>query len=379
MQKKKNTFSPTPTLSLNYEILSQDLRMKEVHKICNRRALEFNQENPEEIPLSAYELEAMANYILYTKEEREREKEEKRKDRGGGEEEEGEVEVEEETSNSETSNPETPEPESPDPNSFSPPLSPNREKTIKKRETSLENLSEKNDLLYSIVREDKNQKLTKKKPIKKDDLEEIPFLQEVQDGIDFFKSILPRNYLLQRTIIEQQQSLYEIREAYKKTIFPLGVSGFFKNEIPWAEYVDFREVRHMRGLVMNYYGLKRIAARDFRGDLYWILLDFEEIMKEVREKREEYYWIWRWGNEGYGRVEVKEKLEREFGKSYSLEYISSIKGRKIPEEIVKIVRKKEEECEKRREVERKREEERDKKREEKRKAGKKERREEKDG
>lgn len=279
-------------IKLDYKIENIDDRLKEVEELCEENGYKTILEDEEE--LTNRNLEQMADYLVF-----QMEKDEKKERKI---------------------------------------LTPNRMVTVNKRETSFEGIVskfEKNpDGVYGIMSDDKNVIMTPKVTITPKDLREIPFLQQVRDAIEKLKLIPKRNYIVQQAIIELSQSQYIIKNAYLKPMNAKNVQPPGKTIIAWDEKLDLKNWNSVSAFLQNYSKLKTSSCEQFESDMYWILLHFEDLADAaLKEKEPMLYDIMVDKVENLQNLEIQKRLEEKYGKTYSVEYISSLFNNKIPKLI----------------------------------------------
>ena len=274
-------------IKLDYTIEEVDKRLEEVTILC---------ENHEE-DLTSYNLEQMADYLIYQMEKEER-KERKI-------------------------------------------LTPNRLVTVNKRETSFEGIVSKfetnQDGVYGIMNEDKNTILTHKVSITPRDIEELPFLKQIRESIEQLKKIPERNYIVQQAIIDLSQTQYMVKNAYRKpmrassTMVPSGSS------IDWCAALDFTKWETVSAVLKYYSKLKTTAAEKFETDMYWILQDFETLLDSaLKNQYPMLYDIAIDKMENRQNIDIQERLTQKYGDTFSVEYISSLFNNKIPKLIADL-------------------------------------------
>lgn len=274
-------------IKLDYTIEEMDNRLKEVDKLCDEHSLDDE--------LTNQNLEQMADYLIYQMEKQEK-KERKI-------------------------------------------LTPNRLVTVNKRETSFEGIVskfEKNaDGVYGIMNEDKNTILTHKISITAKDVENIPFLKQIRYAIDQLKLIPERNYIVQQAIIDLSQTQYIIKNSYLKPMraksSPPSASC---SNIDWCERLDFKNWHTVSAILKYYSKLKTNSAEKFESDMYWVLEDFERLADDaLKNDYPMLYDIMIDKIENLQNNEIQARLEEKYGKTYSIEYLSSLFNNKIPKLI----------------------------------------------
>lgn len=108
-------------------------------------------------------------------------------------------------------------------------LTDNRMATVNKRETSFEGLADQfengEDGIYSLVANDKHIIFQPKVSITKKDLEEIPPLRELRNGIERWeqfqkKATGKQAFIIKRSLIEMRKDQYLIKNAFRCPIIP---------------------------------------------------------------------------------------------------------------------------------------------------------------
>ena len=279
-------------IQLDYKIDCIDRRKEIVDEICSEYADE----------LSNYNLEQLANYLIY-----QMEKDERRERRI---------------------------------------LTPNRMVTVNKRETSFEGIVSKfefnKDGIYGIMHEDKNVILSPKVSITPQDIEEIPFIKQIRESIKRLKALPNRNYIIQQAIIDLSQTQYIVKEAYRKTIKIKNSSIPGDPYYDWSELLDFKNWKVVKAFLHNYSHLQINCYEKFESDMFWILKDFEKLADAaLKEKEPMLYDIMTYKIVRIQNLEVQALLERDHGKTFSVEYISSLFNNKIPKLIAAEAQKEE--------------------------------------
>lgn len=234
-------------------------------------------------------------------------------------------------------------------------LTENRMATINKRETSFEGLvgqlENGEDGIYNLVANDKNIIFQPKVTITKKDLEEIPPLRELRDCIERWeklqKQVTGRDaFIVKRTLIEMRKDQYIIKNCYRKPIVFQKLTrniGHF-TRLPWDEWIDengkvcysgvsFLDPNVVSVILCNFPKLKENSRDAFQGDTWYMVQDFEKLARKVLTKYPLYGRIVQYKLELRPNTEIKDLLEKEFGFTHSLEYISSLWRNKIPKLI----------------------------------------------
>lgn len=217
-------------------------------------------------------------------------------------------------------------------------LTPNRMVTVNKRETSFEGTVskfEKNkDGIYGIMNEDKNMILSPKVSITAKDIAEIPFIAQIREAIKMLKAIPNKNYIVQQAIIDLSQTQYIVKEAYLKPIRSKNSSIAGPPVIDWCSLLDFKKWKTVKAFLHNYSNLKTSSDQKTQSDMFWILKDFEKLADNALQEREPMlYDIMIRKIENMQNKDVQKQLEQDYGRTYSVEYISSLYNNKIPKLI----------------------------------------------
>ena len=231
-------------------------------------------------------------------------------------------------------------------------LTENRMTTINKRETSFEGLVSQfengEDGVYNLIAEnDKNVIFQPKKEITRQDLIDIPYLQEVKKAIEYWEKKLTQvqgreAYIVKQTIIELRKDQYVIKNAFKP---PINLQHAPKNvhyiPLNCEEWVDADGTPQWQGvslmskqvcsaILCNYSDLKQNSYDVFRGDTWYLMHDFDKLADEALADFPVYERIVQDKIDGMANLAIKEDLQLTFGLKYSVEYISSLWRNKIP-------------------------------------------------
>lgn len=304
--------------NLDFSIIEPSERVEAVRAITEG--------NPD-YPFKEYELEYLANYIVFAQE-----KKEKKEARERGEHYSYKREI----------------------------ITPGRQPTIDKREISYQGLAEKlesEDLIADLVRNDKNMILSPKIQITDEDRENIPFLAQVYESIQSWEHLLANTVLSKRdawharmAVIELRREQYIIKEAYLKptrikfsrssTHVPCydGDTGYENEKGEYVlvseNYLDFRDHRHIAALMKNYGDLKMDSADKLHSDMKYILWVLEDLIeKYIKEDYPHYFDIIAWRVDKLTNQEIADKLLMKHGLSHTPEYISNLATQRIPKII----------------------------------------------
>lgn len=232
-------------------------------------------------------------------------------------------------------------------------LTDNRLTTVNKRETSFEGLvgqfENGEDGIYNLVTEkDKNVIFKPKISITKQDLKDIPALQQKRDAIIFWENRLKTAtghdaLVIKQTIIELRKDQYIIKEAYRKPVKSTTITRSFGNYIalPSNEWVNEQDEVCFGGaslcdqhiveqILCNYQALREKSKGKFLGDTWYLIEDFDKVYAQVMGKYPMYRRIVEYKMDLLSNTEIQKLIQEEFGFSHSIEYLSSLWRNKIP-------------------------------------------------
>ena len=177
-------------------------------------------------------------------------------------------------------------------------LTDNRMATVNKRECSFEGLAAQfengEDGIYNLMSDSKTMIFKPKVSITKKDLEEIPILKQHVEAIKKVEERLKRAsgkdaFILKKTLIEMRKEQYVIKEAYRKPvklqITPQSRFWIELNEVihwddegyPIPSGISLLDPKICSLILCNYSKLKQESYDKFQGDLYYLMLAFDEI------------------------------------------------------------------------------------------------------
>ena len=230
-------------------------------------------------------------------------------------------------------------------------LTENRMCTVNKRETSFEGLVSQfengEDGIYGLVTEDKNVIFRPKVTITKKDLEEIPYLQQIREAIQYWENKLKTAsgkdaYVIKKAIIELRKDQYVVKDCFRKPIC-LNKISHSNNAVMLDGEISFDAEGYCMGkgvslvdpavcsaILCNYSRLKQDSYANFMTNTYFLMEDFDNICKKALEDYPLYDKIVECKIDGLQNVQIQAILEEEFGIKHSLEYISSLWRKKIP-------------------------------------------------
>lgn len=234
--------------------------------------------------------------------------------------------------------------------------------TVNKHETSYEGLVETfeqgEDHIYNIMAPSASKHIyfTPKASITKKDIETIPFMKQLVDAINMWEQKLRGKpdgtkptgreaYIIKQTIIDLRKDQYVLKEAYLKPITFKQITHVKSPvTLPSREYIDANGNVASEGLsftnptvvslvLQNYSKLKEDGYDNFYDDVYFFMLDFDDLLGRALQKGSIYERIAILKVDGVQNFDIQCDLEQNFGVTYSPEYISSLWRHKIPNMI----------------------------------------------
>ena len=235
-------------------------------------------------------------------------------------------------------------------------LTDNRMMTVNKRECSFEGLVSQlengEDGIYNLITDNKNQIFQPKVTITKKDLDEIQPLRQLREAINVWEAKLKVTegkdaFVIKKALIEMRKDQYVIKNAYRRPIVPNKLTrsthvimlpdetSSFDDEdgYPIPKGVSLLDPVVCSAILCNYSRLKEDSFDRFEGDLYYLMLDFDEIADKALKEYPLYEKIVECKVDGLQNTQIQEILQMEFGIKHSLEYISSLWRKKIPKLI----------------------------------------------
>lgn len=236
-------------------------------------------------------------------------------------------------------------------------LTDNRMSTVNKRETSFEGLVSQlengEDGIYNLMNESKTTIFQPKVTITKKDLEEIPYLQQIRDAINWWEARLKTAqgkdaYIAKKAIIELRKDQYVVKNAFRQPIVFSRITrskNFKKLDDSYTikpdgtvevQGISFADPKVVSAILCNYSRLKEDGWGCFEGDLYYLMWDFDELCDRALKDYPLYERIVTLKIDGLQNVDIQADLIENFGIKHSLEYISSLWRNKIPNIIASV-------------------------------------------
>ena len=230
-------------------------------------------------------------------------------------------------------------------------LTENRMTTVNKRETSYEGLVSQlengEDGIYNLINESKTTIFQPKVTITKKDLEEIPELRQLREAINRWEIKLKQAkgrdaYIIKKALIDMRKDQYVIKNAYRRPIVfnkinhagcaSKLIEGFTLDENNYIvpSGVSLCDPKVCSLILCNYSQLKEDGWGRFENDLWYLMEAFDEISTAALREYPLYEEIVKCKIDGKQNVEIQQVLKEKFNIIHSLEYISSLWRKKIP-------------------------------------------------
>lgn len=242
-------------------------------------------------------------------------------------------------------------------------ITPNREKTVFKRQVSYESLVDSPDCgeeaLQEMIVHDRNQIMDRRSRITEGDVDEVPGLRSRMAVIESLKAQLEasddpaRRYSLKRQVIEEWQQAYILKSSYRGAVSrsrtATGVcKALCSADLPESPRISHRNLMpfdpvapitllnqdHVRFLLCNYSQLRQEVSDDPRmSDMHCLLLDLEDVAQRALRRSPVLWDVLTWKVDGLSNEEIKARMRSERGISHSEQYYSSLWRRAIPKAI----------------------------------------------
>lgn len=236
-------------------------------------------------------------------------------------------------------------------------LTENRLSTINKREISFEGLSMQfengEDGVYNLITNDKNIIFRPKIKITKQDLETIPFLRQLREGIDAWEEAFPRaqgrdRYIIKNALIEMRKEQYIIKDAFLKPIETVKItSSMFSPKL--EENINIEPFSYSGATLVNpsvvsallndYSKLKSDSYKNIKSDTWCIIYDLDNLIEKAMRPHPKLKRILELKINNYQNAEIQKIIQSEFSISHSLEYFSTVWRNKIPSLIAETAKK----------------------------------------
>jgi len=230
-------------------------------------------------------------------------------------------------------------------------LTENRLATVNKRETSYEGLVSQfengEDGVYNITNNDKHVIFQPKIAITAKDRKDIPELSQTDEAIAAWDYRVRHSegrdaFIAKKALIETRKDQYVIKQAFKPPVqamhlvhsehhIELPESAEFDDEgYPIPHGVSLMNPVICSTILCNYVKLKENSWGDFFGDTWYLMEEFDKVSMRALAPYPLYYRIVECKIDGLQNAEIRDIIQEEFGIKHSLEYISSLWRKKIP-------------------------------------------------
>lgn len=235
-------------------------------------------------------------------------------------------------------------------------LTDNRMVTIDKRQTSFQGFISKlecgEDGIYNFILQDANILLTPKIEITQKDLEEIPQLKQLHQAIEKIEEQREKasgrsKKLLTKQLIQMRKDQYIIKNAFKPVTTASKITKNFNTKIDFSEnitinqngepvsdgLISFFNPSHVSCLLCHYSDIKKDVRSGAESDLYYIIEDFEKLVKLTFQNFPALAAIIKYKIQGKPNKEIAKQIYKNYNVLYSPQYISTLWRKKIPKTI----------------------------------------------
>ena len=235
-------------------------------------------------------------------------------------------------------------------------LTKNRMVTINKHETSFEGLSAKfengEDGVYSLAANGRAAAIKRKTKITDEDIKEIPELQPIREAIKFWEEQVEKTegrekYIARQSLIEFRKEQYIIKAGRTGNLWGSSMTTTTKPYVPedkfefngrtWVdedgniqtEGVSLCDPKVCGAILCTYSELETSSNADTKQ----LLEEFDKVRDEALEPYPILKRIVEYKIADKYNIDIQKALLEEFGTTHSLEYISSLWRKKIPQLI----------------------------------------------
>lgn len=218
-------------------------------------------------------------------------------------------------------------------------LTENRLTTVNKRETSFENLAAQfengEDGVYSLITEDKNTIFYPKISITPHDIETIPELRQVREGIAKWEQYLASGkavgksiYIAKRAIIDLRKDQYIIKEAFTKPVRATPSPSM--RAYVSLDRVDLKDPKACSAILCNYSALKQNCYDNFFSDTYYLMESFDAVSYRALAANPYLLRLLELKIDGLTNSAIRQILQEELGIDHTEEYVSKSWRKTIP-------------------------------------------------
>ena len=190
--------------------------------------------------------------------------------------------------------------------------------------------------------------LQPKYEITEKDVAEIPQLAEHKKAIEIVKQQIPaatgrRKFLLKKQLIEMYKDQYVIKDGYRQPMQtkttaakPVSIDLYEhkwigEDGLPHSDgLVSFFNPEHILAILCNYNGLKLQVAGKYQDDFFYLMEDFDKLLKNSLADYPIYQDIINNKIQGASNLDIQKIIQDKYKVKHSVEYISSLWRHKIP-------------------------------------------------
>lgn len=199
--------------------------------------------------------------------------------------------------------------------------------------------------------DNKNFFLSPKINITEEDIEEIPGLKDLKVNIEitkkkFKKATGKQKYILKKQLIEMYQEQYLLKILFKKPILLTNInkSTYYlpidenitvtkDKRVISNSIISFYNPQHIAILLNFYLDTKSSVLGQFHNDFWYIIADFENLLKRTFENKPIYYDIIQQKAQHITNQEIQKYIKDKYNTSISIEYLSQLWTHKFPRMI----------------------------------------------
>lgn len=243
-------------------------------------------------------------------------------------------------------------------------LTRNREATINKRQISFEHITSTlengEDGIYAMINDDKNQFLDNKDHITKEDIDSIPGLKAQYALISTLKQAFEtatgqKRFALKKQIIETWQQIYILRASARgnssKGKPPTQIKTMLSASIPEQIIINkdgtltvnspisILKPEHVSFLLCYYSQLKQDCFTNFTCDMYWLLIDLENLIEKTFKKDSVFFDLILWKIDGITNEEIQKRMLDKYNIVHNEQYYSTLWRKRIPKLIAEQAQK----------------------------------------
>lgn len=230
-------------------------------------------------------------------------------------------------------------------------LTQNRLATVNKRETSFEGLVSKfengEDGVYNLLNDNKYVIFQPKISITEEDYIKVPELKQTREAIKFWQNVLTHaegreRYIAKKALIDFRKEQYVIKtDRLQPIVSRFPVMSTYQIKFDCREWVDPDGNAQGAGVTLlnpavcsailcNYSRLKESGLDNPDSDTHNLMIEFDDVSGRALANYPLYYRIVECKIDGMSNEQIQKELDKEFGIAHSLEYISSLWRKKIP-------------------------------------------------